>query len=586
MSDVALLQDRCLIKRFELYTEISKSKNAEDRKQNQSCCVRVATSDLDRKHNTKAVDDDQKFTEEGNDFKCRRAWLLKVPEWFKRGGKYRIQPEDEVMARIIATAEEKTEAARKDWDESKVEKKGSNIEDHSVGPALKLTKEANWITWIFFTCLPWIVGCNWWYLGSVISCAPSESPTVAPLPFATYPKILWLPFFVITCVLLWYEMRAFAHTIVAQVMVAGIPTFPLIGRLSYSKFLYVMLLISLIYHFDIFTNGIFIARVLVTDRCVAANNFTVTPERIWYATINHSALRRISGFSFFQCCMAAWFSFYLQPIYSYCYAVPRSPQLQDPIKEKGEEKTGKPDLPKVDYEHKTANQDCPVYEVFFRSDQQHGRALQAISESARMNSLYCLDPEYLNYQTKSWRPIDVHREMQRTNVRFFIFIVETMLLPNLQATFLCFEKAMSYDPNNPEQEGFKDDITLVSVIVSFITGIIYVRSELTAVMKFHALVKSQKWKFDQWTDIICEDTERAEVVTRSDLHKAESAMFKAQRSMVICCILALVGLFFLSYAVIKAIMGTYYCPMGMWNLRWPLVSGCVNLTKHGIYMTP
>lgn len=526
----------------------------------------AAKAKEDEKQKLKTQNDEKQFTEEGNSFKDRKEWLLAVPKWFESQG---MKPDKDVIDACIT----RTELSLKVWSsKDELSKEGSDVEDHSVGPALMLTFIANRITWTFFTVLPWAVGLNWVFFGgeSIISCAASTTEGAeAPLPFATYPKSLWLIFFSVTGLLLHYEMRAFSHASVAQVVVSGIPK---LGKWkpSYAKYLLVMLIISVVYHFDIFTNGIFIARVLVTNRCVAGENATVTPERIWNRTISASALSSLSGFTFFQWCVAAWASLYLQPLYSWGFAVPRSPQLQDPEpKESDPGNTLKP----VDYTHKPAENDCPVYEVTFRGDQQHGRALQAMAESARMNSLYFMDPDYMTYQTKSWKPTDVHREMQRTNARFFIFIVETMLPPNLQATFLCFEKAMSYNPEHPDAPGFRDYIILVSVIFSFITGVIYVRSELTAVLHFHGLIKHQKWKFENWAE------HRPDQVSREAKHKAQSALFKAKRSLIICFFLAGVGMFFLSYAVLKAIMGCFVCPMGMWNLKFPLADGCVDLTE-------
>jgi len=507
--------------------------------------------------NDENEEDDKKFPFKWE--QTRKDWLLEVPDWFQ---KWNLK----VNAQDIDNSIQCVKVQISKWKKGRLNREGADIEDHTCGPALKAAIRMNHITWIFFLSFPWVAG-------YCLSCPATEGHH--KLQLVGTPPWLWIPFLILVGILTLMEARAFKHSIVAQVVTSGIP---MNGRFGFKWFLYIMLIISIIFHFDIFTNGVFMARVYKTEQCMVGSNSSdyqkiarLTVENIWHQTLEASALKDsfVTHIPYWGWAVIAWASLLLQPIYAYAYSLPLSTQLQAPLENDVESEEKKPKEVKVSYEARLFGTDCSQYHVVVRSDQQHGRALQAMSEAARMNSVYFLDPDYMHYQSKSWQPLDVHREMQRTNVRFFIFVVETIFPPNLQASFLAMEKAIS---------GASDYIIFVSVMFSFLTGALYVRGELTTVFHFNKMVRKQKRKFDLW--------KQEKGASRELQFKATTAVTHATRSAIICVILASMGLFFLTRAVVTAYMGCFVCECGMWNFKGlPLAQGCVErklFMTHGV----
>jgi len=475
----------------------------------------------------------------------RKDWLKDVPEWYDGWG---LAPEDEAID--IAT-EAVTKQSGK-WILQKLNKEGADIEDHTCGPALKIAKRANFILWMFFVLFPWTCG----YL---MSCPPIHEKGEG-LELVGYPLWLWVPFLLLVYGLLRMEAVATKSSIVAQVITSGVPFG---GKWKYNKFLYIMLIVSLIYHMDIFTNGVYMARVYKTEQCMdqSAKNHMLSIEEIWHETMVSSAAGKtfLAYIPYWAWAVVAWASLLLQPAYALCYSYPLSPELQPPKDKHDDVDVSHPERKEIDHKYRRSGTDCAQYHVRFRSDQQHGRALQAIAESARMNAIYFLDPDYMHHQVKTFQPGEVHREMQRCNIRFFIFIVETIFPPNLQASFLCMERALV---------GNSDYVIFVSVAISLITGLLYVKSELTTVFNFHRLVLSQKDKFDVW--------ESENGASRELQFKSKAAVMHSWRSKIICIFLAVFGMYMLVQAVLKAYMGAFVCECGMWNNHgFPLAKGCV-----------
>lgn len=477
---------------------------------------------------------------------ARMKWLLTAPRWFPK--------ECVVQKSVIDSAEGVIVKQLQVWGSSVLDKNETDAEDYCVGPALKLAWRAHTIVWLCCASFPWLAY-------HFISCEEVSGGG----SLALYPKWLWIPFLMIVAYLLYLEVKAARYSIVSQVLVGGVPK--LGGKtVPYSTWTIVMILISLVCHMDIFTNGVFMARVMVTDKCSEGNDKTI--EKIWQTTLAHSkTLSQISSLreiTFANLCLFAWMTLFLQFLYSVAYAWPQSPELQN--RKEGEHKRSKSDLDNdkevfqkdVHYDLREVEQDCAVYEVLARPDQQHGRALQVVAESARMNYINWLDPVYMEAQALSWRPTDVVREMQRTNFRFFIFLVESFMPPNLQASYMCFEKALS-------QGTVRDVMTFFSVMLTIVTGLMYVHSELTVVINLYRIAKRQKSKFDS----------SKKIKSRRAVWNATSAMFKSKSSLFLCFAFAFVGTMSLAYCAAKVVMGFFVCEQGMWNLDFPLSHGCV-----------
>merc|ERR1719223_2013103 len=85
------------------------------------------------------------------------------------------------------------------------------------------------------------------------------------------------------------------------------------------------------------------------------------------------------------------------------------------------------------------------YNTLFKSFTGHGRALQALAESGRMNILNWQDDAYLEVAEQEWQSLSVVQEMRRGNMRFLMFGLQSIVIPNLQITYLGIQYAQRPD---------------------------------------------------------------------------------------------------------------------------------------------
>merc|ERR1712007_355424 len=94
-----------------------------------------------------------------------------------------------------------------------------------------------------------------------------------------------------------------------------------------------------------------------------------------------------------------------------------------------------------------------------------------------------LDPEYLKVAVKNWHPQRVYFEMRRINMRFLLFLLESVIPPNLQASYIGLEKAMSHGRTDFQQT--RDYYTFCSVILSVVVGFLYIWGEFGNIEKLY-----------------------------------------------------------------------------------------------------
>lgn len=495
------------------------------------------------------------------------------------------------------------------------------VEDYVVGPALLLAYVANAITWVFFVVYPLFA----YYF---IRCRQHH--------FSSYPKWLWIPFFLTAAILLILEVKASCYTLGAQLfarmalreekevstrsleapVAPQSPGSPESVELpsasskfelpsgSYKRWLLIVLIVSFIFKLDVFTTGIFVARSFKTDYCLEKfkGNMSAgfTPEQVWTEVLKVSSVPEfVQNTKFSEFVVFGWLIVLTQPIYALLYSIPRSPELQEEIPfaakkmaekwlkktSSGRKQTGdagsqdpseaaseNPPLKKfgfiysVRYDKVTGGKP-PQYEVFMRPEQMHGRALQGLADSARMNAVCALDPEYLKVAIKDWHPQRVYHEMRRINMRFLLFLLESIIPPNLQATYIGLEKAMSRSRSDFMQT--QDYYTFCSVVLSVVVGFLYIWGEFGNIEKLYTEIftKGRNRKY------------RGQL--RREVWSVEKAKIKVRGSWWFAFFVSFVGMCCLFYALLKAIMAMYVCEYGVWNLHWPLEHGCLSKYQLG-----
>lgn len=301
----------------------------------------------------------------------------------------------------------------------------SDLEDLTVGPALSHALRSNYVTWGFFVAMA-AVGHYFVHVD------PDTGLAAFPRGPGLLSGVALLVFYMSAS--LYYEVRAAYYVLPTQgcavdreavghadssedkESLCGAP-------LKFDKWMMVMLFLSVCCRLDVFTASIWFARARRSVfRCDSL-------EIHWRQVLEQSpSLKAVAGsLTFKQMVYVAWFGMLCQFLYALAYSIP----LWSSRVGKG-----------VNYKVVESMDGIAEYDTLCKKKQTHGRAVQALADSGRMNCLNWQDDYYLTEAEMEWPLKEVAGEMRRVNIRFILFAVQALLVPNLQVTFMGMHKVV------------------------------------------------------------------------------------------------------------------------------------------------
>jgi len=433
-------------------------------------------------------------------------------------------------------------------DIDKSEGANGEVEDLVAGPAVLWALLGNIMTWTTFVVVTFVST----YLVDVNEVGVAKKPAGRHLAFGI---VVWLAF---TLAALIPEYKALMYCLPTQsVCVARIAE----GKnkwTGFNRWMIGMFVISIILHSDIYTTAIFMGRVWKSSECG-------TLDRLWRIAVSHSALQYvpvINVLTYTQLCFAAWSLMVSQLVYALFYSIPISPNVNKGVNVSDA---------RVSYKMVNVKEEVQKYDTILKKDTGHGRSLQALSESGRMCSLNWQDDDYLKQAERDWDCFRVHDEMRRTNFRFLLFCTQATFIPNLQITFLGIQKSYEVWHANRGQTANSDYLTILSFLVSVLSGLHYIYYEAGSVNRhkryvYHAI-----------------ELAKAKAMEKKNGRKHWDA--KLLRIKVTFSILANRGFTIMfsgmfCFLLVKASMAIVFCESGIWNAHFntttfSLMDGCI-----------
>jgi len=418
------------------------------------------------------------------------------------------------------------------------------VEDLTAGPAVPYVAKGNAITWGFFVLMTVLA----------FFCVTLDDFGMAMPPQRFFLGLCILFFVFVAVITLLYEAVAILYVLPTQLIY--LDKLQVLGfKSSFTTWSVVMLVISLILHSDVYTTALFVGRV------VHSSYVCDELEQHWRRSVQYGVLKYVpimNSASFLELTMVAWLIMLLQLGYAIAYSFPFSPDVRvgSEVLQTWEERKASPK-----YETVKTIAESAVYRTFLRLQASHGRASAALAESGRMMSINWHDDDYLQIAELKWNCVRVHQEMRRANIRFVFFALQSILIPNLQITFLGVMKTLHQGP--------VDWLTASSVILTVTCGLKYIFYEVGSCKKHHKFA----------TAAIKRHKDEA-IAKQSNAMFYETVLVQRKISFSYyfngCfCFVAIVSFIFL---LVKAVMAMTQCETGMWNFAlWP-PNGCVPST--------
>jgi hypothetical protein len=455
-----------------------------------------------------------------------------------------------------------------------------DVEELVVGPAVKYAFAGNLFTWL---CFPFVIG---------LCVAIVEQPD-CKCGIAAFPSVFKQSFWIIFVIFMSCTILSLACEFCAAMFVLPSQAIPVGGPkrrwMTFNLWIFLMMLLSFFAHIDIFTTGIFMARVWKS----AHHCFQMENE--WDEIVHNSAflnalpVLKTMSFCMFTTCIV--FIMACQFIYALCYSVPVSPNLAGEFRTTtfwerhfpdyalcdvsdqeykealqsyndkhhhivhSKQKTDKFGPPsKASLRRKKINQ----YHTPLKSRSGHGRVVQALADAGRMYTLNWQDDLYLEQAESVWGIDKMCLEMQRTLCRFFLFGVQATMIPYLQVTYIGFQNSCSEASVYNDSDEVKASLllTVFSAILALATGANYMFYELSSLSKHWVQLRVARQRVHSMHSV---DVGHRQL-TRADWWEPQRQARMALRVLIVGFIMGFIFTCLYLYILVKATMLILICP--------------------------
>eukprot|EP00927_Polykrikos_kofoidii_P052932 TRINITY_DN469_c0_g2_i1.p1 TRINITY_DN469_c0_g2~~TRINITY_DN469_c0_g2_i1.p1 ORF type:complete len:719 (-),score=61.74 TRINITY_DN469_c0_g2_i1:484-2640(-) len=434
-----------------------------------------------------------------------------------------------------------------------------------------------WPAYVFFTVLAY----------KTCACSPYGG-------LARYDTRLWSIFLMFWISQFYFEIKAMSYALYCQVQATGPFTFLGI-RLRFRQWFGMMIGISIVAHMDICSNSFFLATAYYSQTCS-----NIVMEHIWQTVIDQCLLSHINGlFGIYltipTLSLAVWLFTFIQPIHAFGLGVPlcQPGRFWPPMF-----------CWNVQYEPRAFEPGQPPprnsYATCFARTQNHGNALMATSEVARMSTVtyrdesfamsrfqYALDVLDETMTRDGTVPIEQAARclqhaiglLQRSQFRFFIQgVLEMSTMLNLQISLLGVGRCSSgVRMRRPQDTGIFNTVgslngqIMLSILISLCMA-------LRRFLDIYSIF-SKAWQIT--ADLLYRTNQNqsqrflAALWGRASDDAILQRQFKTFRQwMVINVTLAILYILTVCYAVLK-FWAVFYCPSSLWNFAFYPPDGCV-----------
>jgi len=434
------------------------------------------------------------------------------------------------------------------------------LSDHVVGPAVPIAFWANIWLWTFYLVFPWIAYLparfGWfWY-------CPQGN-------FANYSQWLLCPYVPVLLNAMRHEFQALVYALPPQVAIMG----PFIsnavsshgwrgwgGRHSFGIFITCASIMSVFSHMDLATNGLFLSKVLATGTCHAHSGSPSNMESIedfWQRVWSRSLWSLLFGLEppeLLHLVVGLWALMFSQFFYGIVSSVPRTTRDPQDVGPLCGDPSGLRVLLTDSAFYAVRDRDLGgrfvTYPTLLHRRTQHGAALLALAESARMYTVCYSGWSHKQHLVNMglYKSGQVFNDIVRTLLYFVVFMwFESLIQIELQGTALEVGKSLSNDRTVDVQ-------MLVSVLLSVIVAL------------YNLYVACDK----MWSQSrACLQAE-----TRDERQISENYNVRAKTycklSIVFFVVLVSGFTCFLAHAIVKVAMVVLVCDCG-----WNLGVGCV-----------
>jgi len=429
------------------------------------------------------------------------------------------------------------------------------LQNHVVGPAVRVAFWGNIILWSFYAVFPLLA-----LVAGVVERQFGLNDTFwvhSNTGLAKTTKLMLLPYVALLLRVMFHEVKTLVYVLPAQVAMTG-PFLPPLTKIiqrrvpSYQGFWvhYVVVLgISLGAHMDLATNALFLSRILATS----SDNMRAIQGQ-WETIWTHSLF---SGhfLPFETCVLLMYLLLFGQFLYSLSCSVPLrtdgNPEgsvTLEGLRELLWQRSDFFDVMDRDLERGRRTHGVQRYQTLLDSRTHHQEALEAVAESSRMFSVLFKAWPYKKslLRLHQYESRHVWIDIKRTVMFLMVFILnESVLQVQLQGSTLEIEKALS---------GEVDTHLTFSLCLGIFTA------------WYNLLVKCSQYYMQVRSCLTATGKE-----VNAELN--EKAKFKARASVVIFTGLMAVTTLTLLHATVKVYMVTFQCDCG-WNLSFTS-SGCV-----------
>eukprot|EP00927_Polykrikos_kofoidii_P052939 TRINITY_DN469_c0_g2_i8.p1 TRINITY_DN469_c0_g2~~TRINITY_DN469_c0_g2_i8.p1 ORF type:complete len:721 (-),score=60.18 TRINITY_DN469_c0_g2_i8:60-2222(-) len=436
-----------------------------------------------------------------------------------------------------------------------------------------------WPAYVFFTVLAY----------KTCACSPYGG-------LARYDTRLWSIFLMFWISQFYFEIKAMSYALYCQVQATGPFTFLGI-RLRFRQWFGMMIGISIVAHMDICSNSFFLATAVYSQSCP-----TALMTEIWGNVIKQSMFQHVDGLlnihlTIPSISLAVWLLTFIQPIHAFGLGVPCC-------------QPGKFWPPmfcwNVQYEPRAyVEGEAPPrnsYRTCLSAKQNHGNALMATSEVARMASVTYQDEsfamsrfnaalEVLDEMMQSSGEVPVEQAVrclqhavglaQRSQFRFFIQgVLEMGCMLNLQISLLGIQRCSTGKRmRSPEDTGFFNSMASLNwqIMLSILL------STFMALRRFNDMHSLFKKCMTITQDIIQRTSKSTSTwfllglfvqSTSRDDKLLQREFRRVRRWMLINFLLGVLYTVVVWYALMK-FWAVFYCPSSLWNLAVYPPDGCV-----------
>lgn len=367
------------------------------------------------------------------------------------------------------------------------------------------------------------------------------------------------------------------YTIYSQVQCTG--PFGFMGRtLDFYKWAFTMIVFSVLNHMDVATNGFFLATTMSAPSCDNMDEL----DQLWRQVLEQSAFSHLGPEALGKMTIANiafwfWTLTFLQPLIAFMVSFPlfeaKTWQLMSPWSV-----TYKPAMNNGSYVPKV------TYRTLHDDRQNHGNALMAVAEVARMGAVTYRDLEFamskfklalqvLKVEPTQKRALEClhhsHGLYQRSTFRFFFQgFLESSLQLQLQVTLLGIQRAATGDRMRAvEDTGIIATFNSLNHQTLFTIGVSLLMA-IKRVIDVRALFVAAK--------AISEETKNNDL-TDCTIRDVVSEYYAILTRQIYCYLGTTVFIMSLAYAFAKY-WAVFYCQSSLWNLALYPPNGCVDLS--------